>query len=443
MVRTVRPLRIRAGRIIDPSAGIDRVADLVLERGLVSVISPVDAVMAAGEQVLEASGMIVCPGFVDLHTHLRYPGFPEKETIESGTAAAAAGGFTTVCAMANTSPPVDSVEVLHDVLNECTRSAHVRVRQLGTVSCGLLGGELADLDALWAAGAVGFSDDGKPVWNAALMEQALRWSADNGATISVHEEDPEIVRGGVANDGDVARRLGLQPWPCAGEARLVARDLALAEKLGGHLHIAHVSCADTVELLRAARDRGVPVTAEVTPHHLSLTEDLLEGIATTSLSVAHPFCKVNPPLRSVRDVEACVDALRDGIIGAVATDHAPHTHADKDTDFDGAAFGFSAIETALPLALENVHSGRISIGRLIECLTCGPASIFGLDAGSLRVGTPADVCVFDPDEPWRVTPDSLYSRGKNTPLMQNVLRGRVAHTIVGGNIIFARERGEP
>jgi dihydroorotase len=317
----------------------------------------------------------------------------------------------------------------------------VRVRQLGAVSRGLAGHELTDLQALAHAGAVAFSDDGKPVWNARLMEEALRWSDRLGKPVSVHEEDPDLVRGGVANAGEIARRLDLPPWPCAGEASLVARDLALLERSGGRLHIAHASCAETVALLKDARERGLPVTSEVTPHHLRLTDSLVEGDATLGLPAAHPCTKVNPPLRSREDVEALVEALADGVIDAVATDHAPHARADKERPFVEAAFGFSGIETALPLLLDLVREGRLTLLALVERLTVGPARVFGLEAGSIAPGALADVCVFDPDEEWEVAPEALYSLGKNTPLLGARLRGRVTCTIVGGDVVYGAHPG--
>ena len=431
----MRPLLLSGGRIVDPSQGIDDVADLLVIDGVIARIGSADSALPESVDVLDVGGLVVCPGFIDLHTHLRYPGYPEKETIDSGTAAAAAGGFTTVCAMANTDPVVDDVSVLRMVYAEVARSAHVRVRQLASVSRGLRGQDLTDMAALAAAGAVAFSDDGKPVADPALMERALREANACGLPVSVHEEDPVVVRGGVANAGEPAARLGLAPWPCAGEATLVARDIETLARVGGRLHIAHVSCAETLGLLEDAAQRGLPVTAEVTPHHLRLTDRLLEGDQSTGLPAAHPCTKVNPPLRSPADVDAMIDALASGLIGAVATDHAPHTAADKAQPFAQAAFGFSAIETALPLLLDLVRGGRLTLAVVIERLTAGPARIFDLPGGTLAAGAPADICVFDRDEPWTVTPEALLSRGKNTPIAGMELRGRVRYTIVGGEIV--------
>ena len=434
-VEPIPPMLIRGGRVIDPSRGLDRVADVLLMDGRIAAVGVSNLPAVTGATEVDAAGHVVCPGFVDLHTHLRYPGFPDKETIESGTAAAAAGGFTTVCAMANTMPVVDSVEVLQDVLDECRRSAHVRVRQLGAVSLGLRGQRLSDFPALARHGAVAFSDDGKPVWDAGIMERALTWSDRLETPVSVHEEDPSIVRGGVANAGDRAVRHRLPPWPCAGEASLVARDLEILERVGGRLHVAHVSCAETVALLRSARERGLAVTAEVTPHHLSLTDGLLDGDEALGVPPAHPCCKVNPPLRAPDDVQAVVQGVADGTIGAIATDHAPHTRADKERSFTEAAFGFTALETALPLLLELVRTGRLSMSVVVERLTSGPACIFGLPGGTLHEGALADVCIFDPNMAWRLSDETVYSRGKNTPLMGARMVGRVTKTIVGGAVV--------
>lgn len=425
---------IRNGRIVDPSSGYDEVADLLLHRGRVAARGSALPASSPDTEVIDATDLIVCPGFVDLHTHLRVPGFPGKETMATGTGAAAAGGFTTVCAMANTDPVVDNVEVLRGVLAEADREAQVRVRQLAAVTHGLRGERLTDIAALANAGAVAFSDDGKPVWDAGIMKEALRTCSAAGRPVSVHEEDPILVGKGVANAGPIARRLGLSEWPCAGEAGMVARDIGLLQETGGHLHIAHVSCAETVSLIRAARASGLEVTAEVTPHHLRLTDRLLEGDATLRLPPGHPCTKVNPPLRSEGDVEAMVEALANGTIDAVATDHAPHSAADKNQPYDRAAFGISAIETALPLLLDLVRIGALDLPTLVERLTSGPARVFGLES-SLRPGSGADVCIFDPERMWTVVPEALRSKGKNTPLIGATLTGQVVCTIVGGNIV--------
>jgi dihydroorotase len=427
-------LVIRCGRVIDPASALDAVADLVIADGRIQAVHP-EGLGVSGAEVIDAKGKIVCPGFVDLHTHLRVPGFPQKETMATGTSAAAAGGFTMVCAMANTSPVVDGVDALRQVLAEAERDARVRVRQLGAATVGLRGEELTDLSALHRVGAVAFSDDGRPVNDESIMRQALSASAALGVPISVHEEDPSLVGTGVANTGAIARRLGLPEWPCAGEASMVARDVALLEQIGGHLHIAHVSCAETVGLIRSAKQRGLNITAEVTPHHLRLTDRLLEGDPAIGLPPAHPLTKVNPPLRSHEDAEALIEALADGTIDAVATDHAPHAEADKAQPYQAAAFGFTGLETALPLTLDLIRHGSLDLVTLIERMTAGPARVFELDAGTLRLGAIADVCVFDLDSTWEVRPETLASKGKNTPLLGRRLTGRVMYTIVGGNVV--------
>ena len=424
---------IQGGRVLDPGTAFDGHGDLLLRDGRIAALGP--DLDAASARTIDARGAIVCPGFVDLHTHLRFPGFPEKETMESGTAAAAAGGFTTVCAMANTSPVVDDVVTLEQILSEARRVGRVHVRQLAAVTHGLAGKQLNDLSALAAAGAVAFSDDGKPVVQRGVMRAALEASATLRKVISVHEEDPGLVRDGVA-DSSVAGLLGLPEWPCSGEATMVARDLALLQEAGGRLHIAHVSCAETVGLVREAKARGLAVTAEATPHHLTLTGDVVAGKGI-GLTRAHPNAKVNPPLRSRDDVAALVAALADGTIDAIATDHAPHSVADKQGSFVAAAFGFSAIETALSLVLCLVRNGALDLMTAIARLTSGPAGCFGLDAGTLRIGAVADVCVFDPNAEWKVTGEQLRSRGKNTPLLGAGLRGRVIHTIVAGQLVHS------
>jgi len=420
--------------VIDPASGFAAIADVLIEDDLVVAL---DSGMArhTDARVINAEGLVVTPGFVDLHTHLRFPGFPEKETIESGTLAAAAGGFTTVCAMANTSPVVDDVETLRHVYQEAGKVGVVHVRQLAAVTRGLSGESITDFSRLSDAGAVAVSDDGKPVWNENVMREALTAARELGKAISVHEEVPEIVAAGVANEGENARLLGLPEWPCTGESRIVERDLRILRQTGGHLHVAHVSCSRTVELVRRAREEGLQVTAEATPHHLLLSDELLNGNEELVLPARHPYAKVNPPLRSRADVEALIEGLAQGVIDAVATDHAPQAEADKQMPFEAAAFGFTGIELALPLLLDLVRSDRLDLPTLVERLTAGPARCFKLEAGTLAPGARADVCIFDPDREWIVAPESLFSKGKNTPLLGAKVRGRVTHAIVSGKLV--------
>jgi dihydroorotase len=432
------PFLFRNARIVDSSDSYDKIGDLLIANGRVAHRGAPLSVLPPDTEILDASGLVASPGFVDLHTHLRYPGFPAKETMASGSAAAAAGGFTTICCMANTDPVVDSVPVLRHVLETASREARVRVLQFAAVSVGLEGVELTNFAELLGAGAAGFSDDGRPVRNAEMMRTALETGARLNTFVSAHEEDSDLVADGVANAGERARRLGLSEWPCSGEAAMIARDVRLAESTGGRLHVAHVSCADSVPIIRDAKLRGIRVTAEVTPHHLRLTDALLDGDPALGLAPAHPCVKVNPPLRSAEDVEVLVEALADGTIDAVATDHAPHAPADKSVPFAESAFGFSGIETALPLCLELVREGRIPLSSMVGRLTVGPAAILGRIA-SLRPGSIADVCIFDPEEMWTVTAGAMRSKGKNTPLLGARLEGCVRYTLVGGAIVH---RGE-
>jgi dihydroorotase len=426
-------LRLRGGRLLDPARGFDRPADLVIQDGRILGYGA-ECGSADGERVVDLVQLVVAPGFVDLHTHLREPGHEDKETIASGTRAAAAGGFTTVCAMSNTDPTIDTGSDVAAVLAEALRSGVVRVLPFGTVTKRQRGEELSELADLSAAGAVAFSDDGKPIWNSRLMRHALEYSRLVERPVVDHCEDRELALGGVMHEGAVSAQLGLRGQPAAAEEIAVARDLALAGLTGGRLHLAHVSTAGSVELLRRAKENGLPVTAEATPHHLILTDDLVGGH-----NGGLPFdtnTKVNPPLRPAEDVEAVVRGLLDGTIDAVASDHAPHTLVDKQCEYDLAASGISGLETALGLCLQLVHRGRISLLHLLERLTQGPSRVFGLPFGSLAAGSPADIVIFDPNEEWLVDPSRFHSKGKNTPLKGWTLRGRVRATLVEGKLVY-------
>ncbi|HEY8489623.1 MAG TPA: dihydroorotase [Dehalococcoidia bacterium] len=445
MSGTPSTILIRGGRVLDPGRGLDTVGDVLIRNGRVVAAGP--AQTGRADLVIQAAGLVVCPGFVDLHTHLREPGLEHKETIATGTLAAARGGFTTVCAMPNTEPAADTRSVVEFVLRRAAEAGHVRVLPVGAVTKGRAGRELAELGELAEAGAVAFSDDGSPVADAGLMRRALEYASAFGLPVSDHCETPELARGGVMHEGWVATRLGLRGQPAAAEESMVARDLQLAELTGARVHIAHVSTAGAVELIRRAKERGVPVTAEVTPHHLTLTH---EAVAWGPDGADGPLrydtnARVNPPLRSRADVEACVQGLRDGTIDAVATDHAPHALVDKQVEFDLAAPGISNLETALAQVLTLVHAGLLDLPALVERLTAGPVRAWGLDRwveglGTLREGAPADVTVFDPDEEWTVDPTAFASKGRNTPLAGVRLRGRVVATVAGGRLVYAAER---
>jgi len=374
--------------------------------------------------------MVVCPGLVDIHCHLRQPGFEEKETIATGTRAAAKGGFTTVCCMPNTDPPVDSGATVEFIRRVASSEGVVRVLPVGCVTKGRAGSELADFGELSTSGVIAFSDDGSPVADSSLMRRALECSQDSGLPIIDHCEDMTLSRGGVMNEGLVAARLGLKGIPAAAEEKMVARDIGLARSTRGRLHIAHVSTAGSVDLIRRARDEGVPVTAEVTPHHLTLTEEMVVSYNTNA--------KVNPPLRTAEDIVALVLGLKEGVIDVVATDHAPHTAEDKMCEFAQAAFGISGLETALGSLMELVHQGRIDLVTLISKLTHEPSSLLRRDdLGTLKPGAPADVIVFDPQKEWMVIPDDFASKGKNTPLAGSVLRSRVMVTVAGGVVVYS------
>ena len=426
-------LLIRGGRVIDPSQGIDAVGDLFISDGKIAWLS-VQRVgyLPENHKVIEARGMVVCSGFIDLHCHLRQPGFEEKETIATGTRAAAKGGFTTVCCMPNTKPPIDKAEVVEYVKSVAAKEGAVRVLAVGCITEGREGGRLAEFGELSASGAVAFSDDGNPVMDSAIMRSALEYSQESGFPIIDHCEDLVFSQDGVMNEGLVATKLRLKGIPACAEESMVARDIRLARIVGGRLHIAHVSSAGSVELIRSAKEEGISITAEVTPHHLTLTEETVAGYNTNA--------KVNPPLRTAEDVEALISGLKDGVLDAIATDHAPHTAKDKDCDFTAAAFGISGFETALGSLMTLVHRGKLDLVTLISKLTWEPASILRRDGiGTLKPGSVADVVIFNPDKEWVVNPEEFMSKGKNTPLAGAVLKGKVMATLFGGEVVYQDE----
>ena len=441
-------LLIRGGRIIDSLRGLDVVGDLFIDNGRVAALErSIDK--PSGAQEIDASGLVVCPGFIDLHCHLREPDPEDKETVATGTAAAAKGGFTTVCAMPNTRPAMDMAEVVDLVLRKAREEGRVKVLPIGCVTVGREGSVLTDMEDLARAGVIGFSDDGSPVSKDDLMQEALLRAASLGLPIMNHCEDMDASRGGVMNDGAVAKSLGLKGVPASAEESMVLRDITLAESTGGRLHLTHVSTAGSVDILRSAKKRGLNVTAEATPHHLSITEEwviprMAKGGLTgiIALPAYNTAAKVNPPLRTERDVAAVVEGLRDGVIDCIATDHAPHTQRDKDCSFQEAAFGISGLEVALGSLVSLVHDGKLDMPTMIDRLTAGPARVLGLPdsfPGSLRIGSPADVTVFDPEAEWVVDSDEFVSKGKNTPLDGATLRGKVMATIVDGSIEYRDE----
>jgi len=428
----MKPLLIQGGHIIDPSQGIDEIGSLLIAEGKISWLGKGEITPPQPDyDVLSAQGLIVCPGFIDLHCHLRQPGFEEKETIATGTRAAARGGFTTICCMPNTNPPLDNQATIEYVKAEATKEATVRVLPVGCISKGRKGEELAPMSELASAGVVGYSDDGEPVMNLRLMRQALDCSRTLDLPIIDHCEDKALTDGGLMNEGVVSARLGLRGMPAAAEEIMVARDLALAQLTGGWLHIAHISTEGSVDLVGHAKEKGVRVTAEVTPHHLTLTEEKVTGYDTNA--------KVNPPLRTKKDVQALIQGLRGNVIDIIATDHAPHTEADKRGEFALAPFGISGFETALGSLMSLVHDGKITLATLISKLTCEPAGIIGDrygKLGTLAIGTPAEVTIFDPDRNWVVDTNTFASKGKNTPLAGSILKGKVMATISQGKLVY-------
>jgi dihydroorotase len=436
---------IRGGRVIDPATTFDSIADVVIEGGRIAAVGT--SIAAEGAREIDARGLVVAPGFVDVHTHLRDPGLEYKEDIASGTAAAARGGFTTICAMPNTEPAMDTRSVIEYVLREAAARGVVRVLPIGAVSKGRAGVELAELGDLAAAGCIAFSDDGAPVWDPTLMRRALEYASNFDLSIIDHCEDKSLAKDAVMHEGWVATRLGLRGAPAASEETAVGRDIALAEASGAHVHIAHVSTSGAVDAVRRAKARGVRVTAEVTPHHLTLTDEIVAFGALRSEELVYDTnAKVNPPLRSQSDVDACVAGLIDGTIDCIATDHAPHAVTEKQCEFDEAAFGISGLETAFGLCMRLVHEGRIDLPLLLARLTLGPVRALDLDRhvpgiGALAVGAPADIVLLDPAAEWVVEPERFASKGKNTPLAGVTLTGAVVATIASGRVVH--ETGVP
>lgn len=417
---------IKGGTVIDPASDIEGAFDVIVNEGkIVDVVKPGSA-PEKGAEVINANGKWVTPGLIDLHVHLREPGFEWKETVRSGVEAAVLGGFTAVCAMPNTSPVNDRREICDYILDRSREANLARVLPIGAVSIGLKGKEMAPLSELKKAGCVAFSDDGEPIFDAGMMRRALEWSLMLGLTISCHEEDKCLSCGGAMNESSLSSRMGLVGMPKVAEEVMIARDIELARTTGGRAHICHVSTARGVELIRRAKQDGIRITGEVTPHHLVLTEDAVAEYDTNA--------KMSPPLREQEDVDALVRGIQDGTLDAVASDHAPHELDRKMVEFSQAAYGILGLQTSLPLILDFVTRGTISRRRAIELFTSGPARAFGLEYGTLKKGAAADITIIDPSYRWTFSREAVRSLSFNSPFLGKELCGGAHSVIVGGEL---------
>ena len=421
---------IKGGRVIDPGR-VNGPADVLIENGkIVAVGQKLDPPAGKADPsttIIDARGKLVLPGLVDLHVHLREPGFEYKDTIQTGTAAAVAGGFTSVCCMPNTSPVNDNQSITEFILEQARLAGNAHVFPVGAITKGSEGKELAEIGELRHAGCVAISDDGQPVMNSLIMRRAMEYALAFDLPVIDHCEDLHLSEGGCMNEGLVSTQLGLPGIPSAAEDVMVARNLALAELTTARLHLAHLSTAGSVRMVRAAKSRGIRVTAEVCPHHFSLTEEAVRGFNT--------HAKINPPLRTWQDVQAIKEGLRDGTIDVIATDHAPHAVQDKQQQFAAAPNGIVGLETALPLTLALVEEGILSLEAAVAKLTIEPARAFGLSKGSLAPGADADVVMVDPEAQWEVDPARFRSKSRNTPFAGWKVKGRVITTIVAGRVV--------
>jgi dihydroorotase len=420
-------LLVSGGTVIDPLSGRHGLFDLLIGDGrIVRICAPGKG--GSADEHVDASGCWVVPGLIDMHTHLREPGYEYKETVLTGARAALAGGFTAVACMANTNPVNDNGAVTKYILEKAAAADLARVYPIGAVSVNLAGERLAEIGEMREAGIVAVSDDGKPIMDSGLMRHALEYSAMFNLPVIAHEEDHGLAAEGVMNEGAMAFRLGLKGMPAAAEEAMAARDIALLERTGGRLHIAHASTAGTVDLMRRAKARGLAVTAEATPHHFTLTEEAVGEYDTNA--------KMNPPLRTQADVDALIAGLRDGTIDAIATDHAPHHRDEKEIEFECAAHGIIGLETALPLCLRLVREHGVAIETLVRALSTNPARILGVPGGQISEDGPADLTVIDPDCIWTVAPDAFHSKSRNTPFGGWAMTGAARATIVGGRVLW-------
>lgn len=422
-------LLIQNGRVIDPSQGVDDILDIRVEDGLIKEIGK-KLPLPAGSEVLDASGCYVTPGLIDMHVHLRDPGLEYKEDIISGTRAAVAGGFTAVCCMPNTKPCIDNKAIASYIIHKAKTEGSCTVFPIGTITQEQHGERLAEMGELKESGCVAVSDDGRPVKSSELMRRALEYARGIGIMVISHAEDLDLVGEGVMNEGFTSTELGLKGIPRVAEDIATMRDVLLAEYTGSPLHVAHVSTRGSVEIIRAARKRGVKVTCETAPHYFSLTDDAVRGYETNA--------KMNPPLREADDVNAIKQGLADGTIDAIATDHAPHHLDEKDVEFNAALNGIVGLETSLPLSLSLVADGTLTLPQLIEKMSCNPSRILNLGRGTLQAGAPADITVIDPAAVWTVEAEKLASKSKNSPFLGWSLTGAARATIVGGKVAYSR-----
>jgi len=420
-------LLIKGGRVIDPSQGLDEVLDLVVENGLVKETGK-GLAAPAGAETIDASGKYVVPGLIDMHVHLRDPGLEYKEDIVSGTAAAVAGGFTSVCCMPNTKPVIDNKAIATYIIAKAKAEGSCNVFPIGTITQGMAGERMSEMGELKESGCVAVSDDGRPVKSAELMRRALQYARGIGILVISHAEELDLVGEGTMNEGFTSTELGLKGIPRVAEDIATARDIMLAEYTGSPVHIAHVSTAGSVRIIREAKARGVRVTCETAPHYFTLTDDAVRGYNTNA--------KMNPPLREVDDVAAIRAGLADGTIDCIATDHAPHHIDEKDLEFNEAMNGIVGLETSLPLSLGLVADGTLTLSALAEKMAVRPSAILGLDRGTLKPGAIADITVVDPAREWQVTTESLASKSKNSPWLDETMKGAAACTIVAGKVVY-------
>ena len=422
-----RPVLLRQGRVIDPARGTDQVSDVHIQDGKIAAVGP-NLGAPDGADVRDVAGAVVAPGLVDVHVHLREPGNEDEETVASGARAATAGGFTAVCAMPNTDPVTDNQAAVGFIVRQSLRAGYARVCPIGAISVGQKGEQLAEFGEMVGAGAVAVSDDGKPVASSHLMRTALEYARTFGIPVADHCEEPTLAAGGVMHEGLVATRLGLKGIPAAAEEIMVARDALLAQLTGGHVHLCHMSTRGSVDLIRWAKERGINVTAEVTPHHFTLTERACETYDT--------HAKMNPPLREGADVAALRSALKDGVIDCIASDHAPHAYDAKEAAFDDAPFGVIGLETAFAVAYtELVRGGVLTLPELLLRMATVPARTFHLPGGTLQPGAPADVAVLDPNAAWTVDPTRFHSKSRNSSFAGRTLYGRALLTLVAGKVV--------